>query len=794
MIRKKKHRRIAAFFLAVILATATVASVETPLVYAATTITVGTVNVNTSLNVRSGPGTNYGVLGVLRKDDQVTIIGDQDEGWYQISYNNGTAYVSKSYITNVHTVEVDDSYAEILIASGFPADYAALLSVLHSSYPNWVFKPVRTGLDWETVIDRESALGKNLVPSTNDDAQKSTASGAYNWSTNTWTGYDGSSWVCASREMVAYCMDPRNFLNAASIFQFATNEYEESQTTDGVTTLLTGSFLAGNYTDVDGTARNYPQDFVDIGSELNVNPYHLASRVLQEQGIYGTSGSISGTVNGYEGYFNYFNINAYPANGLTSVQNGLLYAQSQGWNSRYTSLYNGSKTVADNYVAKGQNTIYFEKFNVVNTTSGLYNHQYMTNVQAAISEGANMKKAYTDDSAAVTFLIPVYNDMPEKACSMPSGGNPNNWLKSLSVEGGILSPGFDGSVTDYTLIVAEDVTSVNINAQAVAATSVLSGTGTVQLASGDNAFPVVCTAANGTTRTYTIHVTGDENISNGSGNNGQNVGNGNQENAGGDKVVVIDKSGSWKLKNGKWYYIFDDGSKTNGFISYKGDIYYINEDGSMAVGWVQAGNTWYYMGTDGTAQSGWLKYSNKWYYLKEYGAAATGWMLINNKWYYFDTTGDGKMLTGWQSINNKWYYFGSSSDGAMKTGWQKISNKWYYLGEPGDGAMKTGWQKIGDSWYYFDTTGDGKMLSGWQSINNSWYYFGTSNDGAMKSGWQKVSGKWYYLGEKEDGSMKTGWQLIGGKWYYMYANGTMAANTWIGNYYVNSSGVWTKSK
>ena len=37
--------------------------------------------------------------------------------------------------------------------------------------------------------------------------------------------------------------------------------------------------------------------------------------------------------------------------------------------------------------------------------------------------------------------------------------------------------------------------------------------------------------------------------------------------------------------------------------------------------------------------------------------------------------------------------------------------------------------------------------------------------------------------------MKTGWQLVNGSWYYMNpGNGDMAANQWIGNYYVGGSG------
>lgn len=792
MKKRKIQKRIAAFFLAVVTSTAAVTSVFMPEAYAATSMTVGTVNVKSTLNVRSGPGTDTTILGVLGKGEQVTILADAGEGWWQISYQSGIGYVSKTYITNVHTVEVDEGYTGTLIASGFPKDYAEALTTLHGKYPNWTFQPVLTGLEWTDVIDKESALGVNLVSISGDDAQKSTAAGAYNWSTNTWTGYDGASWVCASREMVAYCMDPRNFLNEASIFQFATNAYQESQTATGVAALLAGSFMAGDYTEVDGTIRNYPADFVTIGSSVNVNPYHLAARVLQEQGTRGTSGSISGTVQGYEGYYNYFNVKAYPANGLTAVQNGLAHAREMGWSTRYASLSGGASTVAD-YVNRGQNTIYFEKFNVV-TSSNLYGHQYMTNVQGAISEGINMKKAYTSDQEAVTFLIPVYNNMPATACSMPAGGNPNNWLSGLSVEGYTLSPAFDGSVTAYTINVPADVTSLNVSAQPVTTKASVTGTGNLTLGAGNQNLAVICTAANGTTRVYTLQVNRIDSIGTGGGGTGENPGTGDGGSESAPSVENIQKTGSWIVKNGRWYYIFDDGSKTEGFIEHKGETYYINKDGSMATGWVQVNKVWYYMGTDGTPQSGWLQYKNNWYYLKDNGATTTGWQNINGKRYYFDTTGDGKMLTGWQKIENKWYYFGGKNDGAMKSGWQKVNQKWYYLGESYDGSMKTGWQKIGGTWYYMDTTGDGKMLTGWQSIGNKWYYFGGANDGAMKSGWQKVGGKWYYLGESNDGSMKTGWQQIGGKWYYMYGNGSMAAGTWIGRYYVNSSGVWTKSR
>ena len=58
----------------------------------------GVVKVSGSLNVRKGPGTTYAVVGKLRNGDKVTVTGSTD-GWYAISYDGGTGYVSSAYIT-----------------------------------------------------------------------------------------------------------------------------------------------------------------------------------------------------------------------------------------------------------------------------------------------------------------------------------------------------------------------------------------------------------------------------------------------------------------------------------------------------------------------------------------------------------------------------------------------------------------------------------------------------------------------------------------------------------------------
>jgi beta-N-acetylglucosaminidase len=399
----------------------------------------------------------------------------------------------------------DTAYIAQLKEAGFPDSYLDSLAQLHAAYPDWQFEVVDTGLDWSTVIENESKNGVNLVPKSGNDATKSTASGAYDWFTNTWTVYDGSSWVGANSNYIAYYMDPRNFLNETDIFQFESLSYSSSQTKAGVTAILSDTFMANTVKDTDGTTLNYITAFMKIGKETGVSPYHLASRVRQEQGLKGTSSLISGTYTDYEGYFNYFNVGASGVTSTLVIQNGLAYAKKAGWDTRYKALLGGAKLLAKNYIAVGQDTLYFQKFNVVNTKN-LYGHQYMANVAAAYNEGRKLANGYSDKQQAFVFRIPVYTGMPETAVAFTASGNPNNYLKTLTVSGQSLTPTFRGSTTKYTITVASDVTSVKVAATAVASTSTVTGTGTVKLTSDTTTRKVKCKSESGSTKTYTLTI------------------------------------------------------------------------------------------------------------------------------------------------------------------------------------------------------------------------------------------------------------------------------------------------
>lgn len=478
-----------------------------------TLIATGTINAN-NVNVRDAAGTSgTQIITALNKGHKVDIYGQTTVNgsvWYYVIFTKDEityeGWVYGTYLTVSYLpADLDGEYAQSLRSAGFPDSYIPNLVSLHQKYPNWTFEAVRTGLDWNTVIQNESRLGINLVPTSADDAKKSTVSGAYDWNTNTWTIYDGSSWVAANPDYIAYCMDPRNFLDETNIFQFESLSYNTNQTLAGVQAILKGTFMAGDVTDADGTVFNYAQAFVDIGVQYAVSPYLLASRVRQEQGA-GNSSLISGTYPGYEGYFNYFNFGAYGSTKEIVIKSGLTYAQKEGWDTRYKSLQGGAAKLSKDYISKGQDTLYFQKFNVVNTTSGLYEHQYMGNVTAAITEGQSVAKGYADKSQAFVFRIPVYENMPAAAVAFTASGNPNNYLKSLNVGGAALTPVFGADTLSYSAVVNYSVSSVDVTAAAVTSKSKVSGNGSYNLEVGNNIITVTCKSQSGAERNYTITI------------------------------------------------------------------------------------------------------------------------------------------------------------------------------------------------------------------------------------------------------------------------------------------------
>ena len=255
----------------------------------------------------------------------------------------------------------------------------------------------------------------------------------------------------------------------------------------------------------------YADAFIAAAKAENISPFLLVSRVIQEVGS-GGSTIVSGTVSGYEGYYNFYNINAYGNSNQETIANGLKYAKEKDWSTPYKAIVGGASFIGNDYVAGGQNTLYLQKWDLFGPKYGA--HQYMQNIQAPSTESIKTYNSYNNVSlvnSSFTFVIPIFKDMPSST-SLPNKGNPNNYLSSLAVNGTYL---FQSATHDTTFNLNLDTTSssVDISATKVSSKSTISGTGSVSLKNDKETVQVVVTAENGAKRTYKINITRSTNVS-----------------------------------------------------------------------------------------------------------------------------------------------------------------------------------------------------------------------------------------------------------------------------------------
>lgn len=294
------------------------------------------------------------------------------------------------------------SYADV---DKFPTSYQVYLRKLKDKYPKWTFIPMNVGRNWDACVS-EQIGNYSWIESSGQPAEYL-------------GGKINSTWNYASRTAIEYYMDPRNFLTESYIFQFEQNTYNASyHTQEALQKFLSNTFMSGVVEDRSET-RTYAKVIFDSGKSRNLSPFNLAARVIQEQGVKGTSKMISGTYSGYEGYYNHYNISASGSTNDAVYRSGLSYAKKMGWNTRVKSLEGGAAFIGNGYILQGQDTLYLQKFDIEHGSSSL--HQYMQNIRAPYFEGISMRKMYQEAGsmdATFVFKIPVYNNMPGANYSM----------------------------------------------------------------------------------------------------------------------------------------------------------------------------------------------------------------------------------------------------------------------------------------------------------------------------------------------------------------------------------------
>ena len=471
----------------------------------ASDIQVGYVK-GTNVRIRSEASTETSdnILGKV-SNVYVTVHGTKQgtdgKTWYYITYQNIKGYIHGDYIEIVQPVN-DQTFEQQL--AKFPESYKPALRLLHAQYPNWRFQADAIGLTLDEAVALE--ITRKVVPNSTKNSWLSMGLGAYDWNTQKYIAHD-TNWYVASRELIRYYMDPRNFLNATDIYTYMQLGYDPAtQTKAGLDKIIAGTFLAENYPDPNDTAYggSYSKVLMAAAQQSGVSPYVLASTVIQEQGTNGTSSLISGTYPEYEGYYNFFNVQTYGDTTAEKVTRGLTHAKNQGWSSRSASIIGGAKFIGEKYIAAGQSTYFDMNFNIKHPDRIW--HEYAGAPHYALACGQKIAKNYKDSQdAALDFKIPVYRDMPSAISAKPAENTLHNnyYFNSITAEG--LTPSFERFTYSYDLRTAGDkVVKVTLPSGASYASA-----DTFALKKGQNKVVLKVKAESGYTTDYVLNVQAD---------------------------------------------------------------------------------------------------------------------------------------------------------------------------------------------------------------------------------------------------------------------------------------------
>ena len=473
----------------------------------------------TNVNVREGPSLSHNAIDTV-SNITATVLGSANEGeyiWYKITYMSDESKQVTGYVRYnsdyIRIVTYDPDAQPSAQINAFPESYRDALMQLSAAYPNWNFIPMPVSISFSDAVEAQNKdMNKQISFSSSPISWRSMGQGSYTWSTGEWTVTNGG-WTGASREVIAYYMDPRNFLNASEIFMFLKhNEYSDTVTEEQINKIIANSFMAKGYTTdaEDPYGGSYAKLLIAAGKKAGFNPCVIAAKIIQEQGRNGsslTSGTYTFTNSKnekdytYYGYYNFFNVGASGSTSSDVIKNGLNRAKNEGWNTVYKSIMGGAAFLSNSYIKAGQNTYYFQDFNVVDLANS--RRQFAQNVADAYSKGKILSNGYTgDNKTELSFIIPVFTDIPDSVQTKPASNDKlnNYYFSSISVSG--LTPSFTMFKYEYDLAVSGDTTvyvkPVN--------SATYSGGKTFNLKKGENKVELKVKSETGYITTYTIEV------------------------------------------------------------------------------------------------------------------------------------------------------------------------------------------------------------------------------------------------------------------------------------------------
>ena len=298
--------------------------------------------VTDQVNVRKEPNTSSPILTTLYSNARVYYLKTEGD-WCMVQLIN---HINGGRIGYIHK----DYLRWDWLDTEMPEEYAQGIAALKAAHPNWTFTFADVEMTYAEALEKYGAENEPYI-------------------------------------------NPLSYLTEDRIFAFLDIDSYDQETWND-----TG--IRAIWANESAITKDQAVEYFNAASKsLLMNPYYIACRAAQESG-YGTSQFAKGTVEGYEGYYNFFGIRCYDDNPTVGAQ----YAKERNWNSVFRSVVEGANWMKDQYLDQGAVTPYFFRY------AGFQNKVYMSDGEAPLKEANILKRAFTDPNAKAHFIIPVYRD------------------------------------------------------------------------------------------------------------------------------------------------------------------------------------------------------------------------------------------------------------------------------------------------------------------------------------------------------------------------------------------------
>lgn len=201
------------------------------------------------------------------------------------------------------------------------------------------------------------------------------------------------TWVNPSPSDVSYYLNSSNFKKGTdAYFQFM--RLSESAHLDEAE--VNQKVLAGK-----GILAGKAGSFIQASQKYNINEIYLIAHALHETGN-GTSKLANGVNYNGKKVYNMYGIGAKDS---CPVDCGAAYAYDHGWFTAESAIIGGATFIDNNYISKGQDTLYKMRWNPSNPGT----HQYATDIGWAVKQTSKISSLYkllTDYT--IVFDVPKY--------------------------------------------------------------------------------------------------------------------------------------------------------------------------------------------------------------------------------------------------------------------------------------------------------------------------------------------------------------------------------------------------